>query len=422
MVKGNAWVSMILAAALGCSSSSDPPAPGPGATGGSGSNPGSTGGSGGGSPPGNGGDTGTVAACTVLESTTVTNAPGASTRPAIAWTGSAYLLVWADQRDGGSDLFMTTLDMHGGRAGGAADVKIAHMATPLGGPELARLSDGHFMVVFETCASPACDDTAMGVGAVVLGPDGQPSGAPLELVGQAAVQRRPYVVAAFGGAYATFRDLDGATIVPRVLPLGTTGAASGAPVTMGGGAEGLYPHLAAGGDRLALVYRKSSGTPDIVLALLDQSLAVKSELPVRTGIAADATNPVAAWNGGGWTVAWEDQSQGPDPFIMGTAATPDNASAFPPATVSEGNGNWPAIASNGRNTFVAYYGFAGGAQIMLARLDNAGRRAGDVLQVSAEPAHGKYPTITHNEVDDELGVAWQDEGSGEIGFARVKCP
>src|SRR6185369_16161497 len=106
--------------------------------------------------------------------------------------------------------------------------------------------------------------------------------------------------------------------------------------------------------------------------------------------------------------------------IMSTVATADNASAFPPAAVSEGNGNWPAIASNGRDSFVAFYGFAGGAQIMLARLDNTGRRAGEVLQVSAEPAHGKYPTITHNAVDDELGVAWQDDGSGEIGFARVK--
>jgi hypothetical protein len=255
----------------------------------------------------------------------------------------------------------------------------------------------------------------------MLGPDGRPAGAPVELSAPLVIQRRPYVTAGFGGAYATFRDVAGAMVVPRVVRLGADGTASPTSATMGGGAEGLYPHLAFGGDRLAMVYRRTGASPEIVLDILDQGLAVQNEVVIRSGNPADATNPVVAWTGQSWSVAWEDLATG-EPRIMVSVVAADGSSALTGSIAFGGNGNWPAIVSNGRMGVVAFYGFPAGAQIMLTRVDGAGEPVGGLLQITDEPDHGKYPSLAHDDVDDEIGVVWQDDTAGTIGFAHVKCP
>ena len=190
---------------------------------------------------------------------------------------------------------------------------------------------------------------------------------------------------------------------------------------MGDGAEGMYPALAASNNGLAVVYRRGGATPEIVFALLNPSMAVQRELVLRTGSPAEATNPALAWNGAGWTVAWEDLGEG-DGVVISREVGADGAQASAPQTLQGDNGNWPAVASNGHFSLVAFYGFPMGAQVMIARLDGAGNRVGDVLPVTGDGgSHGKFPSIAYNDAADEFAVTWQDDGSGEIYFARLKC-
>jgi hypothetical protein len=211
--------------------------------------------------------------------------------------------------------------------------------------------------------------------------------------------------------------------VARVLKVSTSGEPTGATVAMGGGAEGLYPFVSATQDHLAVVYRRgpAGGPADIALGVLDANLGVQSEVAVRSGQTGDATNPVTVWNGGGWTVAWEDQRLG-DPQIFAAGVDAGGTQVSGGNSLFDDNGNWPAIASSGRYSLVAFYGFPAGAQVMLARVDGAGQLLGKVVQASEDGGTARYPALAYNPNADEFALVWQDDKVGEIFFARVKCP
>jgi hypothetical protein len=362
-----------------------------------------------------------VTECKVVSRTRVSSGEGPSGQPAAIGTDNGYLIAWNDARGGTTAIYTTTVASHGGRAG---SMDIALAGAPAGAsPELARLGDGRYALVFESCPTPGlmgCEGPS-GVSVVVVGADGQAAGAPIELSPAMPVQRRPYVVSAFNGVYVTFRELDGSgRQVVRVVQLGPDGSPAGGAV-MGGGAEGMFPHVGGGGDHLAVAYRRSGGSPEIVVAVLGSSLGVQNEVAVRTGVPEEASNPVVVWAGSGWGVAWEDD-RGGDAQIYSALVSPDGTKTTAGQALYDGNGNWPTIASNGRSTVVAFYGFPKGAQVMLSRLDASGAVAGPLVQVTGDSDRGKFPALTYNDKTSEFGIAWQDDSVGEISFARMKCP
>src|SRR5262245_52651201 len=101
MVRG--WVSVgVLACAIGCGGDDDPANPGTGGRGGGGS--GGTGGA-----PAAGG-------CQVVgREVRITDAPGASDMPRMAWDGQAYTVVWSDGRTGAGDIYAVRLDGSGSK-------------------------------------------------------------------------------------------------------------------------------------------------------------------------------------------------------------------------------------------------------------------------------------------------------------------
>ena len=109
----------------------------------------------------------------------VTDAPQHSGQPAVLWTGSGYLVVWADERSGGSDIFGTMLTPQGARMDGyGTDILIADTSRRATSPEIAPLPTAGqgYLVVFETCDGASRDACTMGaVETVVLGPDGRPT-------------------------------------------------------------------------------------------------------------------------------------------------------------------------------------------------------------------------------------------------------
>jgi hypothetical protein len=279
------------------------------------------------------------------------------------------------------------------------------------------------VLVWEICAgmSGSGCNGGSGVGALALDGSGAPSGAPVTLATPAAVQRRPYVAAGFQGAYVTYRDLAGAQVVSKVAGLTPAAMPTGASVTLGGGQTAEYPSVAFGGDRLAVVYRRGGDSPEIVLGLLDAGLGVTGEAVLRPSTSGNATNTAVAWNGNGWTAAWEDERNG-DAQIFAAATSADGGRVDGAQPVQNDNGNWPSVASNGRYAVVAYYGFPRGAQILLSRVESNGRAVGEPLQVTTGSQRGRYGAVAYNPKDDEFAVVWQDETNADIALTRVRCP
>ena len=366
-------------------------------------------------------------ACPVISPVRVTDSPGASGQPAIHWNGTNYLVAWADERSGSSDVYATWLTPEGRRVDGFADLLIADTAQQATSPEIVPLpNDQGFLVVYESCnATSEMSCTLGSVESVVLGADGRPKGQPpVTISPTAAEQRRPYVAIGHGNVYVTFRDripavgTTPARTVARLGKLDATGALMEPVRTFDEASDGHYPHVAVSPDRVALVYKRNKPQVEIVLALLDPALTLQKELVVRPGFDADATNPVVQWNVQRWVLAWEDEREDGEAAIFATVATADGSQVEPPQRAYDENGNWPSIASGGLMTsLIGFYGFPG-RRIFLARMEASGvLKPGQVVIDDV----GSFPAVAYNDKVDEYAVVYQQDRIDEIVFARFKC-
>ena len=364
-------------------------------------------------------------ACPVVSPIRLTTALGDSSQPAILWNGAQYVVVWADGRAGVGmgDIYGAILSAEGAVvAPERVLVDTPNLATS---PEIAIQPaplQGYALVYEDCMGSTELGCTQGAVGSVNLGPDLTPTGAPQMLTGPAPVQRRPYLAAGHGNVYVTYRDQIPAAVgspaktVARLAPLAPTGALLNEGVLIDQASDGHYPHVAVGPTQVALAYQRNKPTPEIVLALFDPMLTLLKELPVRTGLPQEATNPVVQWNTSRWVLAWEDERDGLA-VIYASVAAADGSSADPPQKAYPENGNWPAIASGGKNTsLIGFYGFPG-ERVFLARMQENGQLKPGQVVIGV----GKFPSVAYNPAADEYGVAYQDDKEDEIMFARFKC-
>jgi hypothetical protein len=354
---------------------------------------------------------------------------GSAAQPAIAWAGAGYLVVWEDARNGGS-IYGAMVDAKGTRlAGSEADILIADTAGSDGAPEVLALPEGAgFLVAFENCAGASCS-----VDTIVLGLDGRPAAGavPVTISPATNVQRRPYLAAGFGKIYVTFRErvMTPPAVVARVGILDAAGAMVGTGV-LADMTDGEFPHVAVSADgitKVAVVFKKTTaGVEDIVLTQFDPELTNAVEVPVRTASVGNGTplgttsaaNPVVQWNTNAWLVAWEDERNGEAQIF---AATVDDAtSAVSTARLAyEENGNWPTIATGGRNTsLIGFYGYPG-QRVFLSRISaDTGLRPGQVVLDS-----GKFPAVAYNKVStaDEYAVVYENDKARNIMFGTFTC-
>jgi hypothetical protein len=364
-------------------------------------------------------------ACPVFAPVRVSDAPRPSGQPAIHWNGTNYLVAWADERGGGSDIYAAWLTPEGRRVDGTSEIVVADTAQQATSPEIVALPGGGYLVVYENCDGVGTAICTIGsVESVVLGADGRPSGQPPVVISpMAADQRRPYVTAGHGNIYITFRDrvAAGGTrpahTVARLARLDATGALVQPMLTFDETSDGHYPYVAVSPDRVALIYQRNKPTAEIVLVLLDPQLTVQREVVVRTGFDSDATNPVVQWNVQRWVLAWEDEREG-EAAIYATVATADGSSVGTPQRAYDENGNWPSIASGGNMTsLIGFYGFPG-RRVFLARMQADGTlKPGQVVIDDV----ASFPAVVYNDKADEYAVVYQSERLGEVMFVRFKC-
>jgi hypothetical protein len=368
---------------------------------------------------------------------TLTSADGA--QPAIVWNGTNYFAVWSGGPVGTGDtagnIYGALLDAEGNKVGD--DILIADTANLATSPEVVPTPAGPgveagFTLVFEDCIGPTAVGGCSGgasVQTVLLGADGKPLGAPVVLSPAVQEQRRPYIATGPGNVYVTFRDVVAGPppkTVARLVRLDAAGAAVGEGVIVDSASNGRYPHVAVGPTGVvALAYEREKTTSDIVLALFDPALTPVIEVPVRTGIKGDASNPVVQWNSTRWVIAWEDERDD-EAKIYATVVDADGTRVGPigcsgatcePEAAYDENGNWPAIASGDQMTsLIGFYGYPG-RRVFLARLEASGKlKPGQVVL-----GVGKYPSVAYNTTTSVYAVVYEDDSNHRVMLGRFKC-
>ena len=284
----------------------------------------------------------------------VTNAPGTSSQPSLAWTGDGYGIAWMDDRDGTRGLYFARLAPSGARLG----------------PD-RRISPTGVMAV-----SPSL---------VWTGTE----------FGLAWTDRR------HGGPEVYFARLadDGSNAGPQVR------------VTVGGAAG--PPSLTATGDGFAVVWAASYplvGGNDLFfrrLDLLGTPIGVERQI---TNNPAVESGPQVAATATGFGVAWNDARVSPDnPEIFFARLDQDGVRVGSDQRISVGPGTSEGVAlvAAGDGFGAAWTDWRSGhTEVFVARLDPAGRPLSELQVSRQDPWTSAVPALAWT--GSEFRVAWSD--------------
>lgn len=363
----------------------------------------------------------------------VTQTQGAASAPVLTWTGTDYLVAWADDRSGAGDIYAARLTSEGLKQ--APEWAVATTPGVSSSPSIVAVPGG-FIAGWQEIGADGGAFVTQALDANGLPKAGAAS--PSVVSKSGAGEIRPHLAAAFDGAAASWMDLrtgDGA-------PSGTTASDSAAwiarltaegallrppdPVVLGAGASATkFPALAASSSLLAAAYVDyRAGHGDVRVGLFDPSLAQTTDVLVRDA-PGDASNPSADWDGGQFVLSWEDLRSGDEQIYL-SRVTPDGTVEAPIAVPDDGTGsaNWPRTASSAGATVVVFYQFRGGPpQVYLAFLGPDGSKKGGDLRVSqGTSGKARFPSVVRGA--NEYGVVWEDTrfGTPQVMFARVNCP
>ncbi len=374
----------------------------------------------------------------------LTNSAGTSQGPAIFWDGTAYVVAWADARTGNGDIYAVRVGAGGAKLG--ADNLVVAGAPETRGVAIApAASGGGSLIVWEELDL----GPSVSVNGRPLGADATASGAQAGIATTMTDEARPQLVGALGAVYAGWMDVlaggsadagsadagsdavgGGPPVAASMIAkLGATGAVAAPPasIRLGGGAPTRFPYLASNATRLAIAYTEGDdGAQKIRLGIFDGALVLQRDVVIRD-LPSSAWNPSVAWDGARWVVAWEDLRSGAERVFFAAVAEDGTVSVPQPLhPTSLGDGNWPAVASDGTSSVVAYYAFPAGAEVLVAMIGADGSKRGGDVRVSSSLGSARFPAIAYSGSSAgaaEYGVVWQDTrfGETEIMFARVAC-
>ena len=298
--------------------------------------------------------------------TRVTSDAGASTLPAVAWTGWGYGVSWTDNRDGDFEIYFARFDDEGAKIG--PDTRVTHA----GG--------------FSSWSSLVWNGSEY----AVVWHDQRHTGSEI---------------------FFARIDAAGNKIGPDVRV--TTG--SGSCVT---------PHFAWTGSEYGVVWRDDrDGNQEIYFARLDP-LGHKIGTDVRvTSDGGVSDQPYLVWNGSGYGVTWRDDRDGNEEIYFtlldatGTKPGPDLR-----ITNDAAASGYPRLAWNGHEYSMAWRDARdGNDEIYFARLDGSGAVQGTEMQLTNDPGASLWPSPVWTGVG--YAVGWSDDrtGSTEVHITRVRC-
>ena len=298
------------------------------------------------------------------DETRVSDDPGGSGRPSLAWTGSEYAVAWEDDQDGTYEVFLARLDALGDEIG--SELQLTDSENNRGNPSLVWNGDGYALAWWDGRHG----DSEIYFGRVACCDDADQDGY-TECAGDP-------------------NDAD-----PAVNP--------DAQETCDGRDDNGNGAVDEGCDGDCDAAEESSGdvrvTDDSAISIL----------------------PAAVWNGGGYGVAWEDSRDGSrDIYFAALDPAGGRLDADLAITSDAGNSEDPDLVWTGDGYGVVWKDDRdGNEEVYFARLDASGAKVSGDMRISYDPGASHQPDLAWN--GSEFAVVWEDDRNGDwdLYFARV---
>ena len=334
----------------------------------------------------------------------------AQTYPAIAFSGSNYLVAWSDNRSG------LAWDIYGARvdqSGGILDSSFFLVSLNTRIPTSAAIAfDGtNYLVVWGEGSN--IYGVRVNQDGIVIDPNA------IAIVANDKNQWSPSV--AFDGTNylvvwidqplleRTYSDIYGARVTQSGLVLDVNGFAICAAAY-----DQQNPCIAFDGNNYLVVWDDERwGNPNIFGTLVTPSGVTLGGISISTG-AIGREYPAIAFDGTNYLIVWQDWRNGTDPNIYG-ARVDGGGVVLDPAGVAictaPGWQWYPAVAFDGMNYMVAWQDWRDGVEhdIYGATLDTSGAVVSTYI-VSAQSGHQLFPSMAHGTSDSMLIVysGWTD--------------
>jgi len=247
----------------------------------------------------------------------VTNNPGVSTAPHIAWTGTYFGVAWQDDRDGNLEIYFALLTVSGAKLTG--DVRVTNASGTSRVPRIAW-SGSDFGVFWNDARDGSLENYF-----VRLGEYGQPLGAERRITAtpfDSAAGRFVWTGSVYGVVHADVRDGDseiylqtldryGNTVTPETRLTAATGSSRAPAIAWDGGTSQFgvaWADNRSGSDQLFFCRVAADGTK------------LTDDQPLVPVVNTAAVVVSIVHSGGEYALAWTDQSVGGGEVYFGRLA------------------------------------------------------------------------------------------------------
>ena len=335
---------------------------------------------------------------------------GAKRDPAIAWSGTRFLVVWQ----------AATSDIRGALLSGAgtlvSNVTVSVAAGTQSVPALAW-NGSHFLVAWQDARNGRAE--IFGARVTSAGTVVEPAGIPLSTGPDS--RQSPSVVALGSTFLVAWRDVrDGvrpfSVLATRVASDGTVQDPSGITVANTTGSTAA-PALAQSAGRAFLAWTDTRlGPQDIFGARVTTGGIVLDPLGITVStLATSQRAPAVAFNGTNFFVAWE--IVGGVPFVRGVLVGPGGriikGTSISLTAPDHLVGERPAVASDGSQFLVVWRAFNqsdDNVDILGARVDASGAISGSPFSITTVEGDEERPSVAWT--GSSFLVAWEDDRNG----------
>jgi hypothetical protein len=266
--------------------------------------------------------------------------------PSLVWTGTHFGLAWADSRNGDPEVYFQLLNPDGTDAAPLERVTIGRFVWP---PSLVATPSGFAVVYASQYPLVGGNDLFFRR----LSAFGAPIGVEKQITSRPEIESAPSLAATPSGFGVAWSDSRVASNNPEIFfaLLDANGDRVGADqrVSFGAGTSEGVRLIAAGNGFGAAWTDARSGHFEVYFARLGRDGAPLPEQPVSASLSIGSD---IAWTGAEFRVAWTDERSGA-PAVY-AASLDANGVRTAPETMLTGNGESPAIAPAGPGSAVAW--------------------------------------------------------------------
>ncbi len=354
------------------------------------------------------GDTPTTSGCVPVADHAISDPAGVTGHSALAWTGDGYGVVWADARQGVSQIYFARLDATGTKIG--ADRAVTSMSTDAALPVIAWNGTA-FGLAFATEVSPAPTPTEAYF--EILAADGTPQGSVVDVGASNGIPSMVWADQTFALAYHSARGAAMAEIFLSRFDESAKRLGTEVQLTnLGFGA--FNPAIAWTGNRYGISFQDSrQGETEVFLALVDANGAkIGQEMQLSTSSGVRVPSYIAA-SSTGFAVTYQVDNP--------TLVRLDEAGNRTATDVVINDAPAPVLWTGTQYALVTD-GTAGG-QIFLSTIDASGTAPSTPALVSDSNADPFPDEVGFVWTGRGYGVAWPDDRTGVTAthFAVV-CP